>query len=569
MTAIDDHVIPIVCLPQQDLASSARARDLEEQRRRFLFLDPDDEGHVLAPMAVAGRAPLRSSYGPSWVLPYLPTLAKAAFGTLARGLRQRVRSRVRGEATDYIALAGGWGASNVTAEHHALDDAFAYARVSGPSPRVLERVDSVDELHRRIPLSDAELSAALGRETTLSEAIGAQRLFVADYRAVALAHRHGFIRDLRWRARYLAAPVALFYEADPPKGLQPVAIQTDQRASGEPDPPRMFPNDGNGWALAKLYVQNADVNLGVLGHHLGAVHGVAEAFAVSVPRQLSRRHPVHVLLEPHLAYTLAVNRAALGLLRTPGSVFEQVYSGSLPVTRQIMIDAHLSEGFRVASLEADLTRRGVGERPLDYPFRDDARLYPPVIARFVERYLACFYRDDRAVGEDMELRAWIAELGGPEGGRLSDLPITAERPTLEALVDLLSGFLFLVGPLHAALHFGQPDCLTVVPAWPAALFRAPPKAGEWVDAQRIAETLPPLPIALTQVLNNQIADYRYDRFGDYRGTRLGRLPAAQAAIQGLRRDLNEIEATLRGRGRGGEHAYQNLLPSRVPNSVNI
>ncbi len=540
------------CLPASDRGSARRRRQLALARRRYSYAPRGSVGHQLGRAPVSSRIPLAARYDWSWVGPYLPRLLDS--------LTQATRA--------WIDL----GPQRRDARKVGLDDhAFARARVGGVNPLTIERVRALDDLRDRLDISEDMWERTLGTQARVTREIADQRLFIADYRPLARALLHGSSRDLRFRERYLAAPVAVFRElrSAPRPRLEPVLIQLDQRDDLGLRPSAFAPGDGAGWRLAKLYVQSADVNLGVLGHHLGGCHALAEAFALSTPRQLSPRHPVYVLLEPHLAYSLAVNRAAHTLLTRPGSVFEQVYSGSLPLTRSIVARAHERLASQPRTLAFDLERRGVTRYPLDYPFRDDAQLYGPALARFVRTYLARFYCDDAAVRGDGELQAWAAELASPAGGDMTGLLPESRLRTREELSEVLARVLFVVGPLHAALHFAQPELLVEPDVYPAALFHPPPRHGEVVSASRISRTLPPRAVAIVQVLNNRVADYRFDRIGDYRRYRLGQMPEARDAIVELTRSLRAIESTIAARNLARVDPYTYLLPSRVPNSANI
>ena len=66
-----------------------------------------------------------------------------------------------------------------------------------------------------------------------------------------------------------------------------------------------------------------------------------------------------------------------------------------------------------------------------------------------------------------------------------------------------------------------------------------------------------------------IAEYRFDRIGDYRRYRLAHVPEAREAIVELTRSLRAIESTIAARNLARVDPYTYLLPSRVPNSANI
>src|SRR5205085_3872180 len=85
-------------------------------------------------------------------------------------------------------------------------------------------------------------------------------------------------------------------------------------------------------------------------------HFVAGAFAATTRRQLSSRHPICFLLEPHIAHTLYVNRIIFNTLRTPGSAVDNQFAGDLEEDREILIQARKKQSWRDLSLETDLAR---------------------------------------------------------------------------------------------------------------------------------------------------------------------------------------------------------------------
>ena len=85
--------------------------------------------------------------------------------------------------------------------------------------------------------------------------------------------------------------------------------------------------------------------------------------------------------------------------------------------------------------------------------------------------------------------------------------------SVEALIGMLAQFLFTAGPSHAAVHYPQTDYFTYVPMYPAAAYKPPPESSEPVTEKRILDTLPPFERGADQFQNNQIAFYRFDRFG--------------------------------------------------------
>jgi arachidonate 15-lipoxygenase len=490
---------------------------------------------------MASRFPPWELYAPSWIIPYLPRFARIQWH-LARK-RRAIADDARARGADPLVAAqmlfgdGPFVRASVAAGV-LTDEGFAAARVEGPNPLVLERVDA---------------SCASARFPGASMCDG-DVLFETDYELLRRAHAMG----PEARDKHLPAPTALFAERGSPMRLVPLAIRL------APEAPVRVPGD-EAWEHAKVCVQVADLNQQVLSAHLYRCHAVAEAFAVTTPRQLAPAHPVRVLLEPHLRFTIMVNHAALGLFRE-GAVFDNLYAGSLRQTCAILSLSGATWSFRDLFLEADLERRGVASAPVEYPYRDDARLFLAAIRRFCDAYVELYYDTDGAVAGDEELRAWARELVDPCGGALRQVSLGEAITSRDELAEILTHVLFTAGPQHAALHYPQTAYFTAVASFPAALYGAPTELGA---PDFLASALPPLERAIEQFETNHIANYRYDRFGDYARYPLGRVEAAAPLVRGLHADLDDVEHTIAARNARRARPYAYLSPSLVPNSVNI
>lgn len=557
------------CLPQADPRPAERRAELLRVRARYAYCPPGDPANLLAPIAAAGRFPLSEQYDPSWAAPYLPLLARAKLREWWLNLAGAATGHTlrRGKTATYATFFNKWFRPGAAVRGYATDERLVLDRLQGPNPLEIERVTDPEDIVRLLGDVDAPLTA----DPTIraSEALARGTLYQVDYALLRAAQWAGSVRDSRWRPRYLPSPHALFWQAPadaPRRTLRPVAIRID---GADPECPVFRPGDGAGWELAKLYLRVADINAHIMGTHVYATHCALEPFALTTPRQLSARHPVHVLLAPHLRFTLAVNRANMTLLRDPRQVYAEIYAGDLPITRRIIIAAARRRSFPALALPADLAARGMTDAPVDYAYRDDALLHWAAISRFVGRYVDLFYPADAAVEADAELAGWLAELAAPDGGALAGLHTLAAGGSREALVRLLTQVLFTAGPGHAAVHFPQADFHAALAAYPAGAYAPPPRSRVEADAARFEATLPPLRQAAAQFRNAQLAGFQYDTFGCYDAYPLGRLALAQAAIQGLASDLRDIEREIGARNARRVVPYPYLLPSRVPNSVNL
>jgi arachidonate 15-lipoxygenase len=550
-------------LPQHDPDPAERSAVLRREQRRFVFRRASE--NPFAPAPTFASVGLDAHYGPTWVGPYLPLLARAkASEWVARAKRLILRPESKLEAYRLLGGRGPLGGSPAPMRADGTsDERLGRDAVQGPNPVLLRRAARLDEVADFLS-APSEDRRGLGED--IRRALDAGRLYFTDYGLLASALPSGQARDSRWRERYLPSPRVLF--TAPPAGEQliPMAIRVDGRDEAAPVWTR---GGGVGFELAKHYVRVADVNLHIMATHLYRTHFVMFAAAMSMRRALAKAHPLHVLLEPHVRFTIAVHAVVDGLLQSDQKIFAAIYAGALPVTRRIIREAARHYTIDRLPLLTDLAERRVLEAPIAYPYRDDALGFHAVIERFVRRYIRSFYASDAEVAADRELAAFVSDLASEDGGGLSGIErfeATASRAGLERLFSL---FLFTAGPQHAAVHFGQPDYHSDVGAYPAASYAPPPARAEEATAGRLERALPPPDQAYKQFSNAHLAAFRYDRFGDYDRYALGSVAAARTAIGEMRRELAALEREIAARNAGRAEPYAYLLPSLVPNSINL
>ncbi len=465
------------------------------------------------------------------------------------------------------------------------DEAFCYRRIAGPNPLAIERVTNLRALLAKIPIQAPLLKRALGRAVDLRQAVRKGQLFVADFarlkdvlRPVPVTtpegklSRSSLTRDSRWRRKYLPAPIGVFLEeldTDGRPHLVPLAIQIDQ-----PQPPAEhnlvhYPDGSAAWKIAKLYFEVADQNMHFGCGHVYRTHFQMEPFCLATARQLDFDHPVHLLLQPHTRYTLATNSSAYKDFTDRKGIYFEFYAGTLEESRQILINSHKEKGFMELELEAELASRGVGEHLQDYPYRDDARLWLEPIHDFVNGYIRAFYARDSMVRDDEQLQRWAGELMSPTEGALRGLVPDDRLDTIDKLVDLLAHVIFVAGPGHASQHYSEMYYCRFSPAFPAAAYAPPPWKKERANNARFRNTVPPIEPASKQFAYSDFGDFRFDTFGDYSRYPLNRVRQAAAPIRKLHEDLQQIERTIQARLGPRLLPYDFLLPSRVPNSINI
>ncbi|XHX81123.1 MAG: lipoxygenase family protein [Stenomitos frigidus ULC029] len=486
------------------------------------------------------------------------------------------------------------------------DREFARQRLAGQNPMVLRQVRPSDQGFLQ---AWADAVQAQGNSMDLVQAAAAKRLFVADYPLL----ENLTPTDLQ-PGRYVGSPIAVFYRSE--TGLEPVLIQVDQSRLVAPGA------DADRWMQAKLCVQTADVTYHELVAHLGDTHLAMEAFAIATPRQLPMTHPVYRLLRPHFRFLLAINTRGNAILLGEGAAIDQLMAPTRAASLGIINRAYRERSFQDYALPTVIARRGIEPEILpEFPYRDDALLLWEAIERYVTRYLQRYYPDDESVQHDPYLQAWTAELGAPLDSRPSTEfpqapawlpsewvsqvklnpdplptyprvpgfpPVAGAEPgsgaprsethqpealrsntlsSLQQLIDIATQVIFTCGPQHAAVNFSQFDYVGYTPNAPLALYSRPDMADS------VQQLLPAADQDLGQMeLTFALSGIRW-------GT-LGSTALSQFVDRGDRRvleqfqaDLADIEGKINARNQqrlatsGIEYPY--LLPSRIPNSINI
>ena len=458
-------------------------------------------------------------------------------------------------------------------EFYHEDRMFAHMRLAGPNPMMLQRVDRFEDfLADRLPLSNAAFQQVAGAGDNLERAHKEGRLYLADYGRLANL-RTGEFKGLQ---KYVSAPLALFYvplQADGSRGdLLPVAIQCGQTPGA--NHPIIQPHHGHAWMMARNHVQVADGNIHQAIMHLGRTHIFLEPFVLATLRRLSPRHPLFLLLDAHFEGTLAINNAAHRTLLAPGGVVDQILSGTLEASVGLALD-DLKNYTPNSALDprSDFVQRGVDDPELlpGYNYRDDGLPIYDAIRDWVTAYVDLYYQSDADVQNDTELRAWAAELVASDGGRLTgfgenEAGMILTRDYLKRLVTML---IYKAGPEHAAVNFPQKDLMSYVPNMPLAAYRPPPaKTDDLTEADYIA-MLPPIDAAYMQLDTGYLlGGVHHTRLGHY-GAKYFSDPRLTPALTRFQNRLAEIETEIAARNLSRPIEYHYLLPSQIPQSVNI
>lgn len=445
------------------------------------------------------------------------------------------------------------------------DEVFAYMRVAGYNPLIIERVTSLGD---RFPVTDEHYQGVMGSDDSLAAAQEEGRLYLADYGILDGAINGTYPQE----QKYLYAPLALFAlpkGSDPNRLLRPVAIQCGQTPG--PDYPIITPNSGKyAWLFAKTVVQIADANFHEAVSHLGRTHLFVGAFVMTTHRQLPLTHPLSLLLRPHFEGTLAINDAAQRLLIARYGGVDRLLSSTIDQSRIFAVVGLQSYGFNAAMLPKQLQQRGVDDPKIlpVYPYRDDALLIWNAIHQWVSDYLNLYYRTDEEIQQDAALQAWAAEAHAYDGGRISDFGEDGGIKTREYLADAVTLIIFTASAQHAAVNFPQKDLMGYGAAVPMAGYLPASILKTEVTEQDYLNLLPPLDQAQQQYnLLALLGSVYYNKLGQYSQAHFAD-PKVQPLLQAFQSHLQQIEDTINQRNLH-RRAYEYLLPSRIPQSINI
>jgi arachidonate 15-lipoxygenase len=473
---------------------------------------------------------------------------------------------------------------------------FNTTQLRGVVPSTIAGSQAVvlSDLQKKMPVTDALLQGVVGdKALTLAAAMAANRLYVVDFHQF-----EGATADpLHGQARYLAAPIALFYwnpapgPGYPPGGaLQPIAIQLAQAHDAE-SAPVFTPNDSAGgndpakmkWRLAKWFVNVISAIQHESVAHLGACHLTIEAMVVAANRQLSTEHPLLKLLKPHFRFTININDDAIHSLITPGGVVATNVGPKIEDTLKLVGDAHRAWRWDENNPERLFALRGVDRIP-EFAFRDDTLPLWHAIKKYVSGYLRLYYGNDQDVRDDNELQGFVMELTDPRYCGLQGLGgLTATgdaaRPwrleSLDYLVEMVSLILYTAGPQHASVNYAQFPLMSYTPSVSGTIYAPPPARSTKVDTVHdCLKWYAPLDVALyTFLFEFLLSSVQFDTFGHYEhNSRVDPYfqdPRVGPLVADLQAELAVIETEIRKRNQVRPMPYPFQLPSQIPNSISI
>ncbi len=471
------------------------------------------------------------------------------------------------------------------ANHVKEDKVFASQRIAGANPLVISRFEAA--IIDKFPITNAQYQAVMGTNDSLEMALAENRLYITDYQDLQDIVPGTIDINNNTIQKYIYQPIALFaVEAGscPQRRLVPIAIQCHQEPSLE-NPIFVAPSINSSeserwaWQMAKMTVQIADGNYHEFISHLGGTHLWMEPIAISTYRKLPLKHPLGALLTPHFEGTLFINDSAIkGLINSRGTV-DKVAAGTLESSLKLSLKSAKGYpfSFNDLSLPNTLKSRGVDDLQAlpDYPYRDDGLLIWDAIHDWVSSYLQLFYPNDLAIQNDRDIQDWIDDLTDSDGGKMTGIgESTADIPlprikTLAYLIEAVTTIIFTGGVQHAAVNFPQSSFMTYMPNMPLAGYCAAPQTTLGITEIDYFELLPPLSQAETQMnMTYLLGSIYYTELGKY-GDEYFTDVRVEKALKKFQNRLREIELEINARNEVRSTYYDVLLPSRIPQSINI
>jgi arachidonate 15-lipoxygenase len=396
---------------------------------------------------------------------------------------------------------------------------FAYMRVAGPNPLMLQQLSEGDQPLQVTKEQYQQIIQKFKFSDSLEAALQEGRLYKADYSMLKDMAQGSFPNNVK---KYPGAPLALF--AVPPvnsssRSLIPVAIQCQQPSVSE-NPPVFTPLDGSNWMVAKTIVNMADGNYHELVSHLGRTHLFVEPFVLATKRKLPENHKLRILLEPHFEGTILINYGAHKSLIATGGKVDELLASTIENDRVIAVEGAKSylHNFNDVMFPKTLKSHGVGDSAQlpDYPYRDDGLLVWDAIKTWVSAYLSIYYTSDQQLLEDKDLQNWAQELVSDQGGRLKNFGEDASGAikTLNYLIDAVSSVIFTASAQHAAVNFPQSELMSYAPAFPLALYSPAPTSSE--EQGNFMSMLPSVDRAQSQIeVVGLLGSVYYTQLGQY------------------------------------------------------
>jgi arachidonate 15-lipoxygenase len=555
------NMLPTLTLPQFDQDKKERDEQLERMRMKYAY-SLTYNGQI----ATINELPKCEKPGAYYyfkalsnALGLLPSLPGVLWKTLKHGLLGVPFKRVE----DYIFFGLSPFPDPKLRTDLWNDKYMAHQCVAGANPVMVEGVNANNPLPKQFKLAQAKLSIS---HEELSEALINDRLYMVNLDM--LKTLQGDLGTVDGHKKYATTPIALYYLQDD-GDLRPLAIQLDATADTSDDNPIITPAEGNKWKLARTCFMAADGAVHDLWTHAVQIHYVMEAIILVTYGQLSQKHPLLALIDPHLQHTLNLNSQPLYERGKNGKV--PGYGEMFPPNNDTLVK-FMGEGmrqfkFRERALPNDLKRRHVENDQLNYPYRDEGLPMWNAIQKFTREYVDVYYKTDQYVLEDKELQAWAKALGGERANGacgLEDFP--TEFTTKQEVAEIFGQIIFTATAHHSSVHFPQYPYSQFVPNMPNAIYQSPTELlKKELDQAQLMQLFPPFKKAFYQSFIYYAVNFKVSRIGAYPIKMF--CPAAVSVIEQYQQSLKQVSKEHREKYRSADKKYPYMDPKNIPNSV--
>ncbi len=582
---------PKATLPQNDSNKSARFANLEAKRENFKF-----NYDIIGEIPVSDSVPPEAVAGPLWKVQIIAAAYKMRMNLEAvlkknpqwtfelpipkKNPIEIAKILAKADLEGFLAYClpdmgvvtsqfNGYNSADYENMFQVLDlpkwsqtlysdKDFTEYFLSGLNPVLIELVK---ESESDFPVTDDHFRSVTGfGNDNLQTAIAEGRVFKVDYKALSELEA-----GVHPRARKkVYAPKVLFAVPQNGGDLCVIAIQSGQNPN---EYPIFTPDKSWSWLATKLITKVADGNYHEAVTHLGLTHLLIDPINVSTLRQLPDQHPINRLLVPHFEGTIPINALAVKkLLPTDGAV-EQQLSATIESAYATLRRVRRGYDFLENTLPRALARRGVDSKNVlkNYAYRDDGLLVWNEISSWVSDYVNIYYKKDSDVTGDTELQAWGVECY--VNGKVQGFGNEGFIESKAILKEILTMIIFTASAQHAAVNFPQTDA-ALVSVNPLAGYADAPKSKD-LSEQDFNAFLPPIDRALKQVHTlSLLGAVHYTVLGGYPlGTFLDL--GVDAKLLEFRAKLLFVEGQIIKRNLKRRVPYTHLLPSRIPNSINI
>ncbi|KAE8349446.1 putative arachidonate 5-lipoxygenase [Aspergillus coremiiformis] len=314
---------------------------------------------------------------------------------------------------------------------------------------------------------------------------------LANGRTLETLHRDGhlFFANHSYQApypktpgRWTAACTAYFFIHPHSGEFLPLAIKTNMGSDLTYTPM----DDTNDWLFAKMAFNMNDLFHSQL-YHLANTHDVAEPVHQAALRTMSARHPVRGYLDRLMYQAYAVRPIGVEFLFNDGGFYDSSFALPNWSGMRYATEAYWEHAghFRATNFYRDLADRGLvdctyGPNLTSFPFYDTVAPMVAAIEEFTRVFVESYYPEERLLGEDHELQAWIVE--ATEEAEVIDF-FPAPLLKREDLVSILSHIGFLSGIAHHALNGATVgESMGVLPLHPSSFNQPLPTTKGSIDS---------------------------------------------------------------------------------------